>query len=54
MGFQDMLFLPSLASVCTMFPENCDRGYILGTATCLMTMVGVSKFMLPVRYFRYN
>ena len=50
MGFQDVAFLPSQASLYTIFLKNCGRGYILRTAACLETVVVLNKGMLPVRY----
>ena len=52
MGFRDVAFLPSRASFSSTFLTNYDRGESLRTATSLKTVVGVSKGMLPVRYFR--
>ena len=43
MCFQDVAFLPSLKTVVEVS---------LGTTTCLKTVVGVSKGMLPVEYYR--
>ena len=42
--------LPSRGSFSTTFHKNCVRGESLGTITCLETVVGVSKGMLPVKY----
>ena len=53
-GFQDVAFLPSELLFLPHFLENCGRGESLGTTTCLKTVVGVSKGMLPVKYFRSN
>ena len=50
MGFQDVVFLPSRDSFSIIFLENCCRGESLVTTTCLNTVVGVSKSMLPVKY----
>ena len=52
MGFQDVAFLPNRSSFATMFPQNCCRGESLRTTTCLKTVFGVSKGMLPVKYVR--
>ena len=52
MSFQDVAFIPSRASFSTTFLKHCDIGECLGTSTCLKTMVGVSKGMLPERYYR--
>ena len=38
-GFQYLIFLPSWASFCTTFLENCGRGQGLSTATCLEVIV---------------
>ena len=54
MGFQDIAFLPTRASFSTTFLKNCGRGESLGTTTCPKTVVGVSKGMLPVKYFCSN
>ena len=54
MGFQDVSFLPSRPGLYTTFLTNCGRGESLGTITCLRTVVGVSKGMLPVKYFHSN
>ena len=42
MAFQDVAFLPSRARFCSAFLINCARGEVLGTATCVMAVVGVS------------
>ena len=34
--------------------KNCGRGESLGTIICSKTVVGVSKGMLPAKYFRPN
>ena len=47
MDFQDVAFLPFY----TTFLKHCGRGEVLGTATCLNTVVGVSNGMLTVKYF---
>ena len=54
MGFQDVLFLSSRASFSTTFLKNCCRGEGLRTTTCLKVVVGLSKGMLPVKYFCFN
>ena len=36
------------------FLKNCDRGESHSITTCLKTVVGVSKGMLPVEYFYSN
>ena len=36
------------------FLQICDKGGSLKNTTCLKTVVGVSKGMLPVKYFRSN
>ena len=51
MGFRDVALMPPRASFSTTFLKNYGRGESLGTSTCLMTVVGVSKAMLPVKYF---
>ena len=40
MGFQDVAFLPSKASLPTTFHTNCGRGESLRTTTCPKTVVG--------------
>ena len=47
MDFQDVAFLPSRASSSTTFLKNCGRGYNLGTATCLQTVVGAKRWHAP-------
>ena len=37
-GFQDIVFLPSRASVFTTFLKNCGRGESLKTSTCPKTV----------------
>ena len=54
MGFQYVAFLPSRASFFSTFLKNCDGVVSLGTTTYHKTVVGVSKGMLPVKYFRPN
>ena len=54
MGFQDVVFLSSGACFYTTFLKHCDRGESLVTTTCLITVVGVIKGMLPVKYFCSN
>ena len=54
LGFQDVAFLPYRASFYTTFIKHCGRGEGLWTTTCLKLWLGVSKGMLPVRYFRFN
>ena len=54
MGFQDVVFLSSRASFSTTFLKNCGRGESLGTTTYLKAFVGLSKGILPVKYFRSN
>ena len=51
MGFQVAGFLPSRASFFTIFIKNCCRDESVRTTTCLKTVVGVSKGMLPAKYF---
>ena len=53
-GVQDAAFLPSRANFFTTFLENCGRGEYLGATACLKTVVGVSRGMLPVKYFCSN
>ena len=43
-AFQSLVF--------TTFLKNCGRGESLGTTLCLKTVVGVSKGMLHVKYYR--
>ena len=52
MNFQDVALLPSRASFPPHFLNNCGRCEGLRTTTCLSTVVGVSKCMLPVEYYR--
>ena len=40
--------------ISTTFPKHCGRGESTGTTTCLRSMVGVSKDMLPVKDFCSN
>ena len=54
MGFVDVMFLPSCASLSTTFLNNCGSSESLRTAIYLETVVGVSKGTLPVKYFYYN
>ena len=54
MGFQDVVFLLSLASFPTTFLTICGRGESHRTTTCLETVAVVSKGMLPVTYFCAN
>ena len=49
MGSQDVAFLPSRASFSIVFAKICGRGEILGTTTCLRTVVGSSKGIFPVK-----
>ena len=53
MSFQDVAFLPSRASFHA-FLKNSGRCESLGTTMSLKSVVGVSKGMLPVKYFRSN
>ena len=55
MGVQNVEILPSRASVLYhMSLTNCGICQGLGTAIRLKAEVGVSKGMLPVKYFRSN
>ena len=54
MGFQDLAFLPSRACFFTTFLTNCGRGESLVTTTCLKTVAGVNKGLLPVKYINSN
>ena len=54
MGLQDAAIQPSRVRFCSALLKNCGRGESLSTATCLRTVVGVSKGMLPVRSFCSN
>ena len=54
MGVQNVAFLPSLASFSTSFLDNCGGGESHWITTCLRTVVGVGKSILPVRYFCSN
>ena len=49
-GFQDVAFPPLQASYNTTFLRHCGGGKSLGTTTCLRTVAGVDKGMLPVKY----
>ena len=40
MGFKAVEFHPSQARLSTTFLKNCGRSESLGTATCLITVVG--------------
>ena len=40
MGFQDVAFLPSRASLCATFLRNCDRGESHGTSSCPKVVAG--------------
>ena len=51
MGSQHVAFLLFRAGFSTTFLKNCGRDVSLGTATRLKTVVGVSKGILPVKYF---
>ena len=53
MSVQDTAFLLPEAFTSTTFLKHCGRGESLGTTTCLITVVGVSKGMLPVKYFSF-
>ena len=53
-GFWDVTFLPTRACFSTTFLNNCGRGESIGTTTCLKTVVGVGKCMIPVEYFHSN
>ena len=48
--FEYIVFLPSRVSFSTPFLINCGSGGWL-EITCLKTVVGASKGMLPVKYF---
>ena len=54
MAFQDVAFLFSWDSFSTKFLKKCDRGESLRTTACPKTVVGVSKGMIHVKYFRSN
>ena len=47
--FQDVAFLPSLASFSTTCKENCGRGESLGITTCLKTVVGGKQGHAPCK-----
>ena len=51
MSSQDAAFLPSWASFCAIFLENCGRDDSLWTTTCLTSVVLGCKAMLPVVCF---
>ena len=53
MGLQDVAFYPSELFF-IIFLKNGGRGESFWHATCLKTVVGVSKGMLPVKYFCSN
>ena len=44
-------FCPSWSSFSTIFLRNCFRAECLRTTTCLRCVAGVSKGMLPVKFF---
>ena len=54
MSFNDVAFVPSRATFAATFLKNCGVGENLRTTTCIKTVVGVSKGVLPVKYFRSN
>ena len=54
MGFHDVEFLSSRACFCPTFLKKCGRGESLWTATCIKTIVGVSKGMLHIKYILFN
>ena len=54
MDFLDVEFPPSRTSFSTTFLENCGIDESLGTTTCLKTVVGVRKVLLPVKYLCSN
>ena len=49
MVFSDVAFLPSRASLHSMFLEDSGKGLDPGTATCLRNDVGVRSDTLPVK-----
>ena len=51
MGFQDVAFLPSRTSFSATFIKKFGRGESLWTTTCLESVFGVIKGMLPVKHF---
>ena len=54
LGFHGVAFIPSKASFSSMFLKNNSSGESLVTTTCLKTVVGVIKGMLPAKYFYSN
>ena len=46
--------MSSLASFSATFIKHCGKGECFRDTTCLKTVVGVSKGMLPVKYLRSN
>ena len=44
MGFQDVGFLPSRATLYTTFPKYCGKELRLGTATCHKNVVGSKQW----------
>ena len=54
MGSQDVAILLSKASSSTTFLMNCGKGESLGRQHVLALWLGVSKDMLPVKYFCLN
>ena len=54
MGIQDAAFLSSRASFPPYFIKIVDELKVLGQPHILKLWLGVSKGMLPVKYFRSN
>ena len=51
---QDVVFLSSRATFYAAYLRHCGRGEGLMSTTCVRTVVGVSKGMLPVRHLHSN
>ena len=49
MGFQDVAFLPSIASFSTTFLKNCGRGESLRATTCPTTVVVGKQWYGPCK-----
>ena len=48
-ALQDVVFLPSRDSFDATFLKNCDRGYGLRIATCLITVDGCKQGHAPCK-----
>ena len=54
MGFQDVAFQHSLATLYTRCVKNCCKGESPWAGTCLRSVLVARKGMIPVEYFRSN